>query len=674
MPKRKNFLFFLILFILVQLPGLVLLMLIKSNTINLNNSLTLYNVWYLLITICLSVYITKLHSRDQTFVNFIRGIKDNNFNEKNSDFLSVDLKQMILLKEAYQSLKNKTNINMEELISIASNLSNAIKDVVKASREIADASESISKGAADEAKDVENFSRLSDNLVRKIESMAQISHQLLNDGIVMTKIIEKVVSLSEKASNISQITNVISRIARQTRLLSINASIEAARAGEYGQGFDVVANEVRNLADQSQEASSNIDDIINQVLGDLINVKDVIENSKNDFAQQKTGGNSGQSNQNINDYLTGFVNQQADFCKEFEKLNDLKEVLNQDVTNIFAAIQESVATTEELASLTMTQDSATDSLLDMTEALQKAVGIFGKSREVLAQTSGSFKKKKIVIVFCQEHSFWNPAKETARQAALKYNVEVELLAPRKMEAGEQLQLIHQVIAGDYDAMAISPNGGQEISNAIKEAISKGMQVICFDSDDPTCGRLGLLATDNFKGGESAGSVAAKILNNQGTVLVNYHSNQNIKVINDRKEGFISAIKKASGIKIIEAGVPADPAENIADQEIQKILDTYPEVDLYFTTNLVWGLHFARYFKANNIQKKFITFDCSKEVIDYIAAGTIQAAISQRQFIWGEQSVKWLVDAMNGKTIPAYEDTGTYEVNRANYRVFEKRFI
>ncbi|MED4692632.1 methyl-accepting chemotaxis protein [Peribacillus frigoritolerans] len=65
-----------------------------------------------------------------------------------------------------------------------------------------------------------------------------------------------------------RVTNAISKISEQTNLLSLNASLEAARAGESGKGFAVVANEVRSLADDSKEATKNIQAIIQSILSD----------------------------------------------------------------------------------------------------------------------------------------------------------------------------------------------------------------------------------------------------------------------------------------------------------------------------------------------------------------------------------------------------------------------
>jgi methyl-accepting chemotaxis protein len=74
--------------------------------------------------------------------------------------------------------------------------------------------------------------------------------------------------LSQKSIQIEQIVDLISNIAKQTNLLSLNAAIEAARAGEHGRGFGVVASEVRKLADQSAVSAKQITQLIKEIQRD----------------------------------------------------------------------------------------------------------------------------------------------------------------------------------------------------------------------------------------------------------------------------------------------------------------------------------------------------------------------------------------------------------------------
>lgn len=91
-----------------------------------------------------------------------------------------------------------------------------------------------------------------------VEGMAQIKEKV--EGIA-----ENILALSEQTQQIGEITATVNDIASQSNLLALNASVEAARAGEHGKGFAVVAVEVRNLAEQSKQATAQVKAILNEI-------------------------------------------------------------------------------------------------------------------------------------------------------------------------------------------------------------------------------------------------------------------------------------------------------------------------------------------------------------------------------------------------------------------------
>ena len=74
-------------------------------------------------------------------------------------------------------------------------------------------------------------------------------------------------ALREQTAQIGEITGAVNDLADQSNLLALNATIEAARAGEQGKGFAVVADEVRNLAEQSKQATAQVQQILSEIQG-----------------------------------------------------------------------------------------------------------------------------------------------------------------------------------------------------------------------------------------------------------------------------------------------------------------------------------------------------------------------------------------------------------------------
>jgi methyl-accepting chemotaxis protein len=119
-----------------------------------------------------------------------------------------------------------------------------------------------------------------DELVQKLD---KVSEDIVADSNEQLKLTEKMKSLNSEAEKVKGVIAIISEIADQTNLLSLNAAIEAAQAGKHGKGFAVVADEVRKLAENTQKSLEEIDAITTKIVNSIAEMHTEIERTSGDI-------------------------------------------------------------------------------------------------------------------------------------------------------------------------------------------------------------------------------------------------------------------------------------------------------------------------------------------------------------------------------------------------------
>ncbi|MFH5778959.1 methyl-accepting chemotaxis protein [Heyndrickxia oleronia] len=238
------------------------------------------------------------------------------------------------------------------------------------------------------SSDSDEVAKRSEDAVQK----AKLGEESVHSAMTQMETIKETVNnaatiiakLGERSNEIGQIVDAISEISNQTNLLALNASIEAARAGEHGKGFSVVANEVKKLAEQSNQAAGQIGELIKEIQIDT----DTAVNSINKGTHEVNKGSevvqtTGETFNEITSIVSRVSQQMIAISSSIQQLSsETKQVVDiiQDVDavahstqesfeNVAAAAEEQTATLEEIA-------SSSQELSSMAMELENAVSSF----------------------------------------------------------------------------------------------------------------------------------------------------------------------------------------------------------------------------------------------------------------------------------------------------------
>ena len=301
--------------------------------------------------------------------------------QRNAEQVAASSEQLTASADQSALAANQVAVSITEV-------ANGVEAQLAASKESADIVAGMSNGIQQTAQRASQVTARSAQAADKARNGAALVTKAVTQMTQVEKTVNTsagvVAKLGDRSKEIGQIVDTISGIAGQTNLLALNAAIEAARAGEQGRGFAVVAEEVRRLAEQSQDAAKQIAQLIQEIQGET----DMAVTAMSDGTREvKLGAavvnDAGQAFQEINTLITEVSSQvkeislsidqlahgSSNIVSSVRRIDDLNQRAAEEAQTVSAATEEQSASMQEIA-------ASSQALAKLAQDLQSAISQF----------------------------------------------------------------------------------------------------------------------------------------------------------------------------------------------------------------------------------------------------------------------------------------------------------
>ncbi|MGK0406063.1 MAG: methyl-accepting chemotaxis protein [Oleispira sp.] len=268
--------------------------------------------------------------------------------------------QLSTAAEELSTVSQLTGQGVEKLSGETEQVATAMNEMTVTVQEVARNADQ----AASSAVEASSHAEKGGNVIK--ETVASVS-RLTGE---IDKSSEAIHKLKADSENISSVLDVIKSIADQTNLLALNAAIEAARAGEQGRGFAVVADEVRSLAQRTQQSTSEIELMIDKIQSGTINVVESMEKSREQTLQVVGKiDETGHVLTLITSSIVSINDMNCQIATAAEEQAAVAEEINRNVVNVQELTTQSAASTSQAS-------TTSHELAKLGEALKNQVRQF----------------------------------------------------------------------------------------------------------------------------------------------------------------------------------------------------------------------------------------------------------------------------------------------------------
>lgn len=262
--------------------------------------------------------------------------------------------------ETLNAVSDQASSGVEQQRSETQQVATAMNEMTATVHEVARNTAAAAEAASHADEEVGGGSKV---VKQTIASISKLADEVRKGAEVISR-------LEQDSNNIGAVLDVIKAIAEQTNLLALNAAIEAARAGEQGRGFAVVADEVRTLAQRTQESTREIQQMIEKLQqGAQDAVRVMHEGRSQAEASVNQAGQAGHSLDTIHAAVSTIHDMTTQIASAAEEQSAVAEEINRNIINIGHVVDQAASGMEETA-------GASDELTRLAEQLQSVVARF----------------------------------------------------------------------------------------------------------------------------------------------------------------------------------------------------------------------------------------------------------------------------------------------------------
>jgi len=287
---------------------------------------------------------------------------------------------------------------------------------------------------------------------------------------------------------------------------------------------------------------------------------------------------------------------------------------------------------------------------------------------VLRKSAGPSGRRRITVIPKETTSvYWEGVLQGARKAAEEEDVDIVWTGPDSETNRErQIQILQDAVAQNASGIVLAPNDRKALVPLVEKIHAKGIPCVIIDSALETDKYLSFMATDNRKGGVLAARRMGEILGGQGHVLL-VEWTPNSASTEARAEGFCETLaSEFPKIEIVDSQYP-NPATLARSREVvEDMLTRNAEVDGVFSVSATTSAGALIALNSPGQAErgiKMIGFDTWPAVVEGVRRGEVDSVVVQNPYRMGYESVKAVLNKLEGREVVNYVDTGVELVTK-----------